>query len=70
MESRVNALNDLHARYTDVYKAARAFGQHHAALIASQRQLAESFYQLSLREVQYSARVAEQIASSFALRTL
>jgi len=60
MESRINGLNELHKRYCDVLVGATAYSAHFNALNASQKLLAESFYQLSLRETDLKERLTEQ----------
>jgi archaellum component FlaC len=60
MDNRISALNDLHNRYREILIAATAYSTHFNALNAAQKSLAESFYQLSLRESEMKERLNEQ----------
>ncbi|KAI6215421.1 hypothetical protein M3Y94_00383400 [Aphelenchoides besseyi] len=51
MENRIQTLNDLHNRYRNVYNAAKTFMNNYIATNNAQRSLAETFYQLSIREL-------------------
>lgn len=50
MDNRINNLHDLHNRYREILNAATAYSTHFNALNNANKMLAESFYQLSLRE--------------------
>lgn len=52
MDNRISTLHDLHNRYREILHAATAYSTHFNALINANKMLAESFYQLSLREVE------------------
>jgi len=50
MESQVDALKDLHKRYLEVLAHSREFHSHLHNMTETQKRLAESLYQLSLKE--------------------
>lgn len=60
MDSRINSLHDLHARYREVFNSARTYAECCTRLNNSQRTLAESFYQLSLRENELKQSLADR----------
>ncbi|KAI6177240.1 AH domain-containing protein [Aphelenchoides bicaudatus] len=59
-DQRITNLNDLHNRYGDVLKASTAYLTNFNAWNASQKQLAESLYQLSLREQDMKEKLNDQ----------
>lgn len=60
MDAKINNLRDIHQRYRDVYTAAKNYCETFTTLVHNQRMLAESFYQLSLKEAEIKHNLTEQ----------
>lgn len=60
MDAKITALRDLHSRYCDVHNAAKTYYETFSSLVHNQRLLAESFYQLSLKEADLKPDLSEQ----------